>query len=362
MTAAAARPFVLKTFADSGCQTHLIGCTATRQALLIDPKAGKRAVYEKALADYGLKLAVVVDTHTHADHLSDSAAWLARGVRCAMGAATNCERAVDRLADGDTLAVGNLRLRVGSLPGHTSDSIALFGHGFVACGDTLLVGGLARADFRGSDPAQLFESVRTKLMSLPDATVVLPGHGYQDLLFTTIGHERAHNPALRYADGRAYAAALGAVEGRGNTPEVDAMLATNLAATPQLPDGPSVVAACCSMGGAAVASAKVREARCDELASRREQLTARGEWIDVRDPWELALDGRIPGALNFPLSELGFALDELRARPPEVISCRSGVRSTTAAKTLAYLGVVHDPISMIGGFGKWKEAGLPIDR
>lgn len=360
--AATARPVVVKSFVDAGCQTHLIGCTATREALLIDPKAGKRAVYEKALADYGLRLAVVVDTHTHADHLSDSAAWLARGVRCAMGAATKCERAVERLRAGDTVAVGKLAFRVLAVPGHTPDSIALYGHGLVASGDTLLVGGLARADFRGSDPAQLFESVKRELLTLPDATVVLPGHGYQDLLFTTIGHERAHNPALRHADGRAYAAALGAVEGRGNTPEVDAMLATNLAAAPVLPEGPAVVAACCAMGATSAASAPIREQRNDELAPRRAELVARSQWIDVRDPWELAQDGRIPGVPNYPLSELGFVLEELRAHPPEVISCKSGVRSTTAVKTLRYLGVLRDPISMIGGFGKWKEAGLPVEK
>ena len=78
----------LKIFNDSGCQTYLVGCRASGQALLVDPKAGKRAVYEKALADYGLTLAAVCDTHTHADHLSDSAAWIRKGVKLWMGAAT----------------------------------------------------------------------------------------------------------------------------------------------------------------------------------------------------------------------------------------------------------------------------------
>jgi glyoxylase-like metal-dependent hydrolase (beta-lactamase superfamily II)/rhodanese-related sulfurtransferase len=356
----APRAVVVKTFNDSGCHAHLIGCTATREALLVDPKAGKRAVYEKALADYGLRLAAVVDTHTHADHLSDSAGWITRGVRCYMGAATGCARKVARLRDGDAVAVGKLVLRVVEVPGHTPDSIALHGHGIVVTGDTLLVGGLARADFRGSDPARLFDSVVAKVMPLPDATVVLPGHGYHDILFTTIGVERARNAALQHADGRAYAAALKAVEGAGNSPDVDATLAINLAAAPQLPDSPTAVAACCSMGAATMAGHRVREQTCEELAPRLPELGPRGAWIDVRDPWELATDGRLAGATNYPLSELGFFLDELRARPPEVLSCRSGVRSATAVKTLVYLGVLRDPISMAGGFGKWKAAGLPV--
>lgn len=359
-TALPPRELVLKSWNDSGCHTHLVGCTASRQALLIDPKAGKRAIYDKALADYGLVLAAVVDTHTHADHLSDSAAWLKRGVRCFMGRATGCQRSVARVQDGDVIEVGKLRFRVLEVPGHTQDSIALFGHGVVFTGDTLLVGGLARADFRGSDPAQLFDSVKRKLLALPDATLVLPGHGYHDLLFSTIGHERAHNPALRHADGRAYATALHAVEGAGNSPDVDATLALNLAADPALPDTPMAVAACCSMGGATVAGHHVREQSCQELAPKLADHAARGTWIDVRDPWELVNDGRLPGIANFPLSELGFALAQLRARPPEVISCKSGVRSATAVKTLVYLGVLRDPISLAGGFGKWKAAGLPV--
>ncbi|MSR46953.1 MAG: MBL fold metallo-hydrolase [Planctomycetes bacterium] len=351
---------VLKSWNDSGCHTHLLGCSVTRQALLIDPKAGKQAVYEKALADYRLTLAGVVDTHTHADHLSDSAAWIARGVRCFMGQATGCQRAVARLRDGDSIEVGRLRFRVLEVPGHTQDSIALAGHGVVVTGDTLMVGGLARADFRGSDPAQLFDGVRKKLLSLPDATVVLPGHGYQDILFTTIGHERAHNPALQHTSGRAYADALKAVAGAGNSPDVDATLALNLVADPALPDAPVAVAACCSVGGASIAGHTVREQSCQELAPRLAEIAARGDWIDVRDPWELSSDGRLPGVANFPLSELGFALETLRAHPPEVVSCKSGARSAIAVKTLVYLGVLRDPISMAGGFGKWKASGLPI--
>ena len=82
------------------------------------------------------------------------------------------------------------------ISGTRNDSIALAGHGLVLSGDTLLAGSLARADFHGSDPERLFESVQRELLSLPDATVVLPGHGYRDVLFTTIGHERRTNPFL----------------------------------------------------------------------------------------------------------------------------------------------------------------------
>jgi rhodanese-related sulfurtransferase len=280
-----------------------------------------------------------------------------------MAAATRCARPHRKLKDGDELSIGNLRFRALEVPGHTPDSIALHwqgaSEGLVLTGDTLFAGGLARSDFRGSDPARLFDSVQRKLTTLPDATVVLPGHGYQDVLFTTIGHERAHNAALKHADGRAYAASLRTTEGAGNTPDVDLTLETNQAAEPKLPEQPGAVAACCSMGAAAIAGPKIREMKCEELAPSLAELTRQQSWIDVRDPWELAKDGRIPGARSYPLSELGFHLAELRRDAPTILSCRSGVRSMTAAKTLAYLGVLKEPISMSGGFGRWKELGLP---
>ena len=365
---------IVKTFNDSGCLSHLVGCSATRRALLVDPKVGRAAVYQKALADYGLSLEAVVDTHTHADHLSDSAGWLKRGVPLWMSSETGCERPHQGLSDGDFVEVGKLRFEVLAVPGHTPDSIALHWAGapgqagLVLTGDTLLVGGLARADFRGSDPARLFDSVKRKLMRLPDATVVLPAHGYQDVLFSTIGHERARNPALQHADGKAYAAALNAVAGAGNSPDVERTLELNQSRDPELPDSPIAVAACCSMGSSAVASgalARIKEIKAEELARERERIAGAKHWFDVRDPWELAREGRIPGAINFPLSELGFHLDEVAAAArrdgPVVLSCRSGVRSMTAAKTLAYLGILPEPISMAGGFGRWKELGLPTE-
>lgn len=352
---------ILKTFNDSGCLAHLVGDPETRAALLVDPKAGRRSLYERTLKDFDLKLAAVLDTHTHADHLSDSAAYVAAGLPLYMGSRTGCRRSHVSLTEAEVVSVGGLAFSVLEIPGHTPDSVALFGHGLVLTGDTLLVGGLARADFRGSDPAQLFESVRQKLMGLPGETVVLPGHGYHDLLFSTIGHESAHNPALKHASSAAYAEALNVVEGRGNSPDVDATLETNLDEHPKIPEGPRAVAACCSMGAASIGSISPREQSCEELAPRAQELAAKHAWIDVRDPWEWKA-GHIPGVPNFPLSELGFHLDELRQMNPQVISCRSGSRSMTAARTLTYLGVLKDPISMAGGIGRWEELKLPVER
>jgi glyoxylase-like metal-dependent hydrolase (beta-lactamase superfamily II)/rhodanese-related sulfurtransferase len=352
----------LKSFTDSGCNTFLVGCARTGEALLVDPKAGKGAIYRRTAAAFGLDVVAVLDTHTHADHLSGSAEFVREGVALWMSARTGCNRRHRALVDGEEVRVGELRFTALEVPGHTSDSLALAGHGLALTGDSLLVGGLGRADFRGSDPARLFESVRARLLPLPDETVVLPGHNYRDILFTTIGHERLHNPALRFEDGAAYARALNALEGAGNSPDVDATLATNLEADPQLPEAPGVVAACCAAGGPAVdVGRRPAELKVEEIAPRHEALTAEGRWYDVRDPFEYR-EGHIPGVLSYPLSELGFHIGKLRREGPVVLSCRSGVRSMTAARTLAYLGVLDQPINLAGGILRWQEAGLPVER
>ncbi len=353
----------IKAFVDSGCQSWLIACPSTNRALLVDPKVGRAAAYDKALADFGWTLTAALDTHTHADHLSDSTAWLARGIPVFMSRHTGVRRPITRVGDGDTIEVGALRFRVIEVPGHTPDSIALFGHGIVVTGDSLFAGALARADFRGSDPTRLFDSVTRRLMTLPDETVVLPGHGYRDVLFSTIGAERKKNPALRHEDGAAYARALAVTEGAGNTPDVDAILATNVSERPDLPSGDAgpTVACCAGHGGAETASAKIRERTAAELKDDRARVVADGAWIDVRDEWEYRAS-HITGARNVPLGELGFHVAELRAHPPAVLSCLGGVRSMTAARTLKWLDVPGDPISLAGGFRAWEAASLPVER
>jgi sulfur dioxygenase len=350
---------IVKTIDDAGCFSYLVGCRETGEAMLVDPKVGKEASYAELCERYGLRLVLQVDTHTHADHLSASSRFLADGVPLAMAAGTGVRREHRALAEGDEVRVGALSFRVLEVPGHTPDSIALCGEGCVFTGDSLLVGGLGRSDFHGSDPAQLFESVRAKLMTLPDDTLVFPGHGYDGVLFSTIGTERERNEALRHADGAAYAAALGNVEGAGNTPEVDAALAMNLEPDPELPEAPPNVTACSVGAPARDPRDLVPETTAEEHRDDHAALGAAGRWIDVREPWEFA-EGHVPGARSVPLSELGFRLDELRGEGPLVVGCRSGGRSLSAAKTLRRLGVA-ETVNLSGGQLRWEELGLPVE-
>jgi glyoxylase-like metal-dependent hydrolase (beta-lactamase superfamily II)/rhodanese-related sulfurtransferase len=351
------RPLI-KALNHQGCCAYLVGCPETREALLIDPKVGQEQAYAFYLEQYRLHLTALCDTHTHADHLSAATRFMGEGITLYMSANTPVDRPKTPLAHGDTLTLGSLSFTALAVPGHTADSIALHGHGMVFTGDSLLIDGLGRSDFRGSDPAQLFDSVVRELLPLDEDTLVFPGHDYAGLLFSTIGHERRHNPALKYPDGSAYAGALAVTEGAGNSPEVDSMLALNVLPDPELPDSPPV-ATSCSTGGVVSPREEIEQLQPGQAPAMLDTLAGPEQWVDVRDPYEWDA-GHIAGTSSIPLSELGFHLDELRGRDPLVLSCRTGVRSMTAARTLMRLGVEH-PVNLVGGIEGWRALELPVE-
>ena len=101
------------------------------------------------------------------------------------------------LQDGDIIKVGDLSFTVLHTPGHTPGGISLLGHGHVFTGDTLFNFSIGRTDFPGGNYNQLIESIKSKLMVLPDDTIVLPGHGPK----STIGTEREWNPFIAQGAG-----------------------------------------------------------------------------------------------------------------------------------------------------------------
>jgi hydroxyacylglutathione hydrolase len=99
--------------------------------------------------------------------------------------------------DGDSIQVGSLSLQVLHTPGHSPGAICVFVEGVVFTGDTLFVGGVGRTDLPGGSWPIMLRSIQTKLLTLPDETVVLPGHNYGATPTSTIGAERLHNSFLK---------------------------------------------------------------------------------------------------------------------------------------------------------------------
>ncbi|HOJ43650.1 MAG TPA: MBL fold metallo-hydrolase, partial [Syntrophorhabdaceae bacterium] len=96
--------------------------------------------------------------------------------------------------DGDHIIIGNTSLKVIHTPGHSPGSISLYHNGIVFTGDTLFVGGVGRTDLAGGSWETLVASIHRKLFTLPDETIVAPGHNYGDSPRSSIGREKVYNP------------------------------------------------------------------------------------------------------------------------------------------------------------------------
>ena len=183
--------------------TYLVVHRACRDAFLFDPVLEQTQVYLAFLADHDIHLLMAVDTHTHADHVTALLALRqATGCQVARHDGLEIPPCVTRkLADHDLLrcGCGGLEIKVWHTPGHTADSCCFVIPGspqHVLTGDTLFIEGTGRTDLPSGDAHQQSESL-LRLMTMDDATVVLPGHDYRNRSTTTIGHERVCNPRLQ---------------------------------------------------------------------------------------------------------------------------------------------------------------------
>jgi len=191
---------------------YIVGSESTKAGMIIDPGDEAEEIL-KGVKDSGLDIKLILLTHGHMDHIgalkeikeatgaevamhSDDAKSL-QGQSQSLGAMFGlfypAPPSPDRLLkDGDSLDIGDLHFSVLHTPGHTPGGICLSGEGVVFSGDTLFNYGIGRTDLPGSSYNQLMNGIHTKLMALPDDTVVYPGHGPE----TTIGAERRGNPFL----------------------------------------------------------------------------------------------------------------------------------------------------------------------
>ena len=178
-----------------GCRTYLLSDVASREALVLDVHLDLVDQVAARIAEEGLTLRYIVDSHTHADHPSGAGALLVRepgAIRVAHEAA-NHEGVVHHPSDGESLTLGQHAVVVEHAPGHTPDHIVLRTDRAFFSGDTLFIGGVARTDFLGGDAGQLFDTIHRLLADMPDDLVLFPGHDYQGNVESTIGHERANN-------------------------------------------------------------------------------------------------------------------------------------------------------------------------
>jgi sulfur dioxygenase len=186
-----------RQFRDSATETfsYLIGCGAESSALLIDPVAIQVPLYLGVLKELGLKLEWILETHLHSDHLSGADELReCTGARIAASRQSGIEVVDKLLADGDTLALGTQTITVIATPGHTPGCLTYCYEDRLFTGDSLLIGGCGDLEEPRANGVALYDSVTRRLLSLPDETLVYPGHCLQGRRVSCIGEERERNP------------------------------------------------------------------------------------------------------------------------------------------------------------------------
>jgi len=191
--------------AESSTYTYILGCPSTKEAIIIDPVDLTAERDAQFIREMGLTLVYAVNTHVHADHVTGSGklkqifnvAESELPVRSVIAEVSGAQADV-KVNDGDVISFGTRSVRVLSTPGHTDGclSYVLDDNSMVFTGDALLIRGCGRTDFQQGSAETLYNSVHSKIFTLPDSCLVYPAHDYKGRTCSSVGEEKTHNLRL----------------------------------------------------------------------------------------------------------------------------------------------------------------------
>ena len=189
----------------SSTYTYFIASSKGREALIIDPVLENVEDYLKLLNELDLKLVKVIDTHIHADHVT-GASKLKNKTKCVtiMGENTPADSVEIKVKNEEIIKLDHLKIKALYTPGHTSDSYSFLMDNYLFSGDTLLINGTGRTDFQNGSSEDAYNSIFSKLLKLPDETLLYPAHDYKGEKVSTIGKEKKQNPRLQVSSVNEY--------------------------------------------------------------------------------------------------------------------------------------------------------------
>ena len=343
---------------ESGCLSYLIGCSEAGRALVVDPGRDRVPEYLRLAAKKGLTISHILETHTHADHISGNRD-LAEAVRAPIlvHRASGVVFEHEEVQDGDEIVIGTVRFKVAHTPGHTPDSICLLvtdlsrgdAPWFVLTGDMLFVGAVGRPDLGGARAAEdAWESLHRVLLPLDDSVEVYPAHGagsscgraMSSKSGSTIGFERRFNPAP-------------AVPRASRVRRLP-----HARPAPKPPSFEKIVSK--NKGLVSLIAAKPRPYSAREAS----EALRRGEIVlDLRDPATYG-EAHIPGAINVWIESPQFAervAGMVPAGVPLLLLAQGPSDLDRAVPALSRVGVDEVTGFLQWGMIEWRSEGFAVE-
>jgi len=330
---------------ESCTYTYILADPATREGAIVDAVNEQFDRDMQYIEELGIELLYVIETHVHADHIT-SAGRLRQNTGAQIVYSEKAQiKSIDiSVNHGDELPLGSYIIKILATPGHTHSCISCYIDGMVFTGDALFIRGCGRTDFQQGNAELLYNNIHQKLFSLPDATLVYPGHDYNGRTWSTIAEEKQYNSRLKL--------------GISKQKFIETMNNLNLALPKKINEA---VPANIECGINFTADRYIlKEFSIDQLYQAWLQKKSKELIIDNRTKEEFET-GHVPGSRNIPLGTEDQHIDILQEFELVYIYCHSGRRAQTALTHLSILGLDNLICVSHSGMPDWIKSGYPVE-